>query len=371
MRALIVSSTQPRQPVGSLPWVRASISAVHHLARDGHTLVTSIGTAPWDLVLCEAGSAGAPVHVIAPAGRSCPDATEIDRITNDYGLQQGLVSWELLRSARSVGRRKDTWEQRDQAAFATADKVFPVCIKPGGRIEALLHEHSHKVDERFRIPWQKPALPSRAWNLTSPWRAPAEWPERALLHLTRSSDGPWPGEAMHSYWAAIAGSETRFPRDGFSTLCRILEERLVRASQFRIRAGASTVSLTALAPSETSSLFRWRSRYARCSFEPYALAVARDAVVRLGGRPVHYDDGAEEGEADAFRQGRGAGARWEAEQEWRVEGDVDLSRVGPAELGAIVATDEEALLLGERFPGLNVASFAAAIVDAARAIGRK
>jgi len=361
MRAVIVSSTQPRQPVGILPWVRASIGAVHHLAQEGNTLVTSIGTAPWDLVLCRAAIVGAPVHVIAPVGRSCPDDTEVDRITNDYGLQPGLVSWELLRSARSAGRRKDTWAQRDQAAFAAADKVFPVCIKPGGRIEALLREHPGKVDDRFRIPWQKPGLPSRGWNLTGPWIAPGEWPERALLHLTRSSDGPWPGETMHSYWAAITRSETRYPRDGFSTLCRILEERRIRASHFRIRAGASAVSLTALAPSETSSLFRWRSRYARYSFEPYALAIAREAVVRLGGRAVHYDDGASQGEADAFRQGRGAGARWENEQEWRVEGDVDLSSVGPAELGAVVATNEEALLLGERFPGLNVAAFAAAV----------
>lgn len=350
-----MSSTQPRQPVGSLPWVRASIDAVDRLARDEHTLITSLGTAPWDLVLCRAAGVGARMHVIAPVGND-PRADQA-RILHEYALPPALVTWQELQSTRSVGRRKDVWRQRDEEAFAAADAVFPVCVKPGGRIDEMLRAHQEKVDDRFRIAWQKPRPGPRAWDCPQPWRAPAPWPAHALLHLTRACDGPWPGETMHSYWADVARSESRYPRDGLATLCRILEERCVRASKFRIRGGASTVSLTALDPSGTTSLFRWRSRYARYSFEPYAIAVARDAVLRVGGCPVRYDDGAQSAAADPFRQGRGEDGRWEAEQEWRVQGALELSKLEPSELAALVATDEDAVVVRGKFPGLAVATF--------------
>lgn len=359
MRALIVSSTQPRHPTGTLPWVRASCEAAARLAREGCTLVTSLGSAPWDLVLCRAASLGAPVHLIAPLAKSDHAEGELRRIANDYGLPSGLVSWEPLRSARSAGRRKDTWEQRDRAAFEAADRVFPVCVKPGGRIDGLLRAHAGKVDDRFRIGWLKPALAPQRWNLDGESNLPAGWLRPALLHLTRSSEGPWPGESMQSYWADIARSDSRYPRDGFATLCRILEERRIRASRFRIRGGAATVSLTALEPALARKLLHWRSRFARYSFEPYAVAISSEAAIRVGARAVRYDDGSEAGEPDALHQGRGQGAHWEAEKEWRVEGDLELSRIDPSQLGAIAATDEEAAVLRSRFPELLVASFGA------------
>lgn len=358
MRALIVSSTPSKHPTGGLAWVRATIAAVDELAPQGTTFITSLGTAPWDLVLCSAGQAGARVHVIAPVPKNASTA-ELARITQDYGLRPELTTWEPLHSMKSTGRRKDVWTQRDETAFAAADIVFPISIKPGGRIESWLAHCQATVDDRFRVPWQKPDAAPRTWTSPGPWIAPSQWPQDALLHLTRSSDGPWPAESMRSYWSAVASSKTRYPRDGFSTLCRILEERRIRASQFRIRARAATVSLTALDPSQTHGLFRWRSRFARYSFEPYAIAVARQAAVRLGARAVRYDDGAQNAAPDPFRQGRGEHAHWEAEQEWRTQGDLDLSAISPAELGAIAATDEEAGILRERFPGLQVACYGA------------
>lgn len=357
MRVLILNSTQQRHPTGSTPWVRATLRAVETLAGEGRSFVASFGTAPWDLSLWKAASCGAPVHVIAPAPRGEPEGSTLVRITNEFGLCPARTTWQLLPSARATGRGKDTWSARDRAAFDAADVVCPISIRPGGRLEAVLRGHGGAIDERFRIPFERSPRESQEWSLSGDGFEALELPGPSLLHLTRASEGPWPGEPAHAFLRAIAQSGDRYPRSGFETLCRILGEGRIRASEFRIRNSARAVSFTALAPSQAVSLVRWRSRYARHSFEPYAVWISLEAARRMGARPVRYDDGAAAERQDCFRQGRGAQGHWEAEQEWRIEGDVELSGLGTGELGAIVASEEEAEELRHRIPGVRVASF--------------
>ena len=357
MRVLVANSTQQRHPTGGDPWVRSTLRAVETLAGEGCSFVASCGTTPWEIALWRAASCGAPVHVIAPAPRGEPEGSTLVRLTNEFGLCPARTTWQLLPSARATGRGKDTWSARDRAAFDAADVVCPISIRPGGRLEALLGAHPGRVDDRFRVPFVRRQGESKGWSLPRDGFEDLEWPGPSLLHLTRASEGPWPGEAAHEFLRDLTRSSDRYPRSGFETLCRILLERRIRASGFRIRKGAATVSFTALAPSQAVTLLRWRSRYARYSFEPYGVWISLEAARRIGAQPVRYDEGAAPDRQDCLRQGRGARGHWEAEQEWRVEGDVALSGLGAGEVGAIVASDEEAEELRDRIAGLTVASF--------------
>jgi hypothetical protein len=95
------------------------------------------------------------------------------------------------------------------------------------------------------------------------------------------------------------------------------------------------VAFTELTPADSLKLMRWRPRWSRWSFEPYGIAITREAAANIGARPVRYVDETEwKSFADAekpfsHRRGRKADI-WPAECEWRIAGDVDLSAI-PAE----------------------------------------
>jgi hypothetical protein len=340
VRVLVLSSTQHKHPRGSDPWVQRTLEAIETLAREGHSFVASLGTAPWELALWKIASLGVGVHVLCPVARGCSEDDALASVEADFGLQPESCTWQLLASG-GTGRLKDTWKERDAEAVRVAELLCPVSIRPGGKLETLLGKTQAAIDERFRI---NDARRSRAAAWGTPAAPEQAQPAGVLLHFTRASDGPWPGEKRKQYYEAIAASMDRYPRDGLATLRRIVQEKRIRASTFRLRGSARAVSFTAAKVAEALSLVRWRSRYARYSFEPYAIGVGCDAAFEAGARPVVYDNGAASGQ-DPFRQGRGDKGHWEAEQEWRMQGDVDLTRFDPGQVQVFTASEAEAAAL--------------------------
>jgi hypothetical protein len=111
-------------------------------------------------------------------------------------------------------------------------------------------------------------------------------------------------------------------------------------------------------------MVRFRARYARYSFEPYAIAIDEQAAVRCGARAVRY--GAIGGDDARFMQGSGVAGHWEAEREWRIVGDLDLRCLAPSEVLVVTATDSEAREL-ERTCSFPVSSFGYVAIDTERA----
>jgi hypothetical protein len=365
VRALVLSSTQPKHPHGGLPWVCATLHAIEVLCGQGHGFVASVGTLPWELALWKIASLRAPVHVVCPVAHSVTDEVARAQIEREFELEPCLATWHFLRSGTHSERRKDTWLLRDAAALDSAEAIFPISLRNKGKMQAALHRGDlrERVDCRFQVPYE-PAPEARTWQLPQSReptvREPAHRDAQLLMHFTRACDGPWPGESRAQFYASVAASSERYPRDGLSTLRRIIDEKRIRASTFRIRGHGATVSLTARAPADALSLVRWRSRYARFSFEPYAIGLSREAAVRAGAKPVVYDPGAsrtEPGRDSPLHQGRGGG--WEAEREWRIQGDLDLAGFDRSELVVFTATAAEAESLRSRCP-LRVIDFGCA-----------
>jgi hypothetical protein len=344
MRVVVLNSTQPKHPHAGLPWVRATLQAVDTLAAEGHGFVGSVGTAAWELALWRAGVCGAALHILCPLPPGSAEQDVKHAVLRDFDLSPERCSWHLLPATGRSGRGKDTWTLRDSAALSAAECIYPVSLRPGGKLAQALSSGTspRPIDLRFTVPFLK-RPPGPGWQGPEALQLPLARP--MLLHFTRTSDGPWPGERRAQYFADVASSPS-YPRDGFGTLRRIVREHTLRASRFRIRAGAATVSFTALDPSRALGLVRWRSRYARFSFEPFAVGVSLEAAERAGARPVVYDRGACCGEAaDGLHQGRGEAGHWEAEQEWRHEGDLDLARFDAADVALFTGTDRQAAQL--------------------------
>lgn len=292
--------------------------------------MASVGTSPWELVLWRAADIGAPVDLLCPVPPHQRATDVAQRLAGQFGLARSDVAWTFLPS-RKGGRCKDTWLLRDELAWRAADLVLPVSVRPGGRWSRRLSPGASlaRLDCSWSVPWQATGR-KRDWQHASFGSWPDEFDASggALIHFTRGCPGPWPGERAASYYQALSRGGEGDPRDGLRTLERILAEKRIRGSSLRIRGRVPVVCFTAMTLAQTGSMFRWRSRYARFSVEPYGIALSMSAARGFGARPVRYDKGSrarDDAPDRAWRQGSGDGSLWEHEQEWRIQGDVDLS----------------------------------------------
>ncbi len=336
MRTLVLNSCQPKRPVGSNPWVRATLAAVDHAAARGDEVVTSVGMPSWELALWRSARRAVRVHVVCPV----PEQGEIACAaawSTAFDLPDNLVEWHWVRER---GRSpKAAWPLRDRAAITLSDFVLPVSVNPRGRLSGLLRNSGVARSNAFAVPWVRTVRPAR-WERRIPTAPANVWQPGSLVHLTRSCDGPWPGESHRRYYDDVVASTGAYARSGFATLGRIVREERIRGSGFRSRAGLERVCLSACATPEALSLVRFRARYARYSFEPYAIVLSPQAAIRLGARPVTY------GRSDSvFSQGAGTEGHWRREKEWRVLGDLDLRSVDASDVLVVTATDREALEL--------------------------
>jgi len=334
MRTLVLNSSQPKHPVGSDPWVRATLDAVDSAISRGHEIVTSVGLASWELSLWRSGTHGARTHVVCPIRPGQEELAWATAWSTAFDLPGDMVCWHWVSNA---GRSpKAAWELRDRAAIVLSDLVLPVSVRPNGRLAGLLRESGIASSTSFAVPWVRAARSLR-WEQRMPAEPTNLWQPGSLVHLTRSCDGPWPGESHRRYYEDVVASTGAYARSGFATLRRILREGRIRGSGFRSRAGQARVCLSACGSREALGLVRFRARYARYSFEPYAVVLSPRAAIRLGARPVTYGSG-----DDPFAQGAGTEGHWRQEQEWRVLRDVDLRSVDASEVLVVTATEREA-----------------------------
>jgi len=343
MRRLILCSSQSKRLIGTDRWVQATIRAVDESVQQGHELVTSLGLLSWELALWRAAANGADVHLVCPLAGGADRERLAEEVLAAFALRSERVDWHWVRAQASG--RKSAWLLRDRVAVQLADEVAEVSVRPSGRLAKLMLEVGTKCTKTFAVPYERSAR-GPAWEHRCPVHAGDLWTEGALVHLTRASDGPWPGEPRWKFFEDVASSTDRYVRDGFQTLCRIVRERCIRGSSFRAR-GGRRVSLTACTPEEVLGLIRFRARYARYGFEPYAVVFSSGAARQLEVRPVCYGD---EDVPAPLLQGPGKDGHWRREKEWRVLGDLDFSGLDLREVKIVVATEAEARELGTWCP---------------------
>ncbi|OQB19064.1 MAG: hypothetical protein BWY17_00224 [Deltaproteobacteria bacterium ADurb.Bin207] len=334
MKTLVLNSSQPKYPLGSDPWVKATLHAVDEAAALGHTIVASVGLACWELALWRSAQRNARIHVILPLlGKQQPN-TAAEAWSRSFGLPYDRTTFTWI----PTNNPKAWWPLRDRIAIRRSDNIVPICLRPSGRLAKELQEAQAEVSPHHAIPWS-PKTPTTGWQNRFPLLIQELWPYGALVHLTRACSGPWPGESHESYYHDVVASTQTYARSGLATLIRIIREGRIRGSLFRARANRARVCFSACTTREALGLVRFRSRFARYAFEPYAIVLLAGAIQRLKAHPVRYD--ANES-TDLFGQHPGIHGVWSAEKEWRVLGDVDLRSLDPGDVRVVTATDKEA-----------------------------
>ena len=349
--AAVFSSRQGKYPVGGESWVRATIDACADVARKDHVLLTSVGMHTWELAAWAAGETLGQIVLLVPLEEGVSVARAhpvLQQTISDFGLTQStilVVPW-FVKRGQSV---KESWKQRDRWLFEQAKCLLPISIRRDGSLATLLEEPAFagKTDTRWSVKhapvthsFPKAPDPEAVQD-----KLGEDWPW--LVHWTRSTPDPWPGETTHDYYSAIVGSGKQYPRDAFATLARIVTERKLRGTRWRMPMAQPLVSFTSLPPWEMVKRMTWRKRYARPAYEPYGVAIHQDALRQFGGRPVRYGGPEDRASLSAldrlfFQVQSEVGADWKGEQEWRFRGDLELPPEGSDQVKLLVPSEAEA-----------------------------
>lgn len=345
-RVAILNSRQSKTPAGNDPWVQATLAAVDHCVEQGWTILSSIGMNTWELVTWAAGRRHGILCLICPE-----DFTEKHKadVLRGFDLDGEKVEWESVTRVEGKSTAKNWWENRDHSIILHADSLLPISVRKGGRIDSLIADSPGKaVDTQFRVPSSSISHHERDTVTVSQMNPDLKiWPDGWLIHWTRACRGPWPGESHAGFYADLAASTDFYCRSALVTLRRILTESRIRASSWRVGAGVPVVGLTELSPAESLKLMRWRPRWSRWSFEPYGIAITREAADALGVKAVEYVDEQDwrklsEIEKPLFHRKGRATDIWPAEREWRALGDVGLSSIPQDQVRVLVRRASEA-----------------------------
>ncbi len=180
---------------------------------------------------------------------------------------------------------------------------------------------------------------------------PVSRPENWLCHWTRSASGQWPGEAREEYIDQLILDDSPVDRSARATLLRIISEQRIRGSTLAIRGTYDVAAFTEVPLAEFRSRRIFRSHRQRYDFEPWGIAIRRDVLQQLGGKPVLY--GSEEhwnqlsaSDRPFFQKTTPDGViDTAAEREWRIAGDLRLDRLPTGSVCVFVPTAEDALRL--------------------------
>ncbi|EMI41861.1 hypothetical protein [Rhodopirellula sp. SWK7] len=268
--------------------------------------------------------------------------------------------------------RIESIEERDRLVIALADRVDAVYVRPGGKVTKLLKNRAAiqsgivriAIDvgnSQRKLEWDLLGAGAVGRYLPDPQPDPTaidssvgssghesafasinsvDWSSH-LVHCTRSVSGPWPGQTWDQYRDDLLLADPQSAsRDAIDALCRIIRKQRLVAGAITSRRDAPVVCLSEVPLPDLLARRTYRSHLHRWDYEPFGIAIRRDAATHLGVQPVIYGDHQTEKDLppeDRYRfQSIGRTHDWTAEREWRSASDIDLSQLDADEVSVFV-----------------------------------
>lgn len=367
-------------------WLRLAWNEALAWARAGVRVEGSLGTPGYDLTALAVLQAGGMLHLsLLPSSLTRAQSLQAEPLAAQPQVQ--------------VLRDRTTPAERDLAVLTRAELAVGVAIRRGGQLERLLLERFRRgqpvavcvpptgqlssaagastagrargggasegprhFDGSWRLldaglpPWL--TGPEASWPLPQPraassppdllegfavppgcpyelWaRAPLEGD--TLVHTTRPASGPWPEQSRWAWLHQLAQGCPEADRRVGAVLRHILQEGRLRGGGRLIPGGVPMVCLSAR---PLSALLKpvYRVPLARWDGLPFGLVFRREALERLGARPVRYLSPAiiEELSHDErlfVQKHQPPEIDWSQEEEWRLPGDLLLGALDPGDV---------------------------------------
>jgi hypothetical protein len=354
--AAILLSRQPLRPVNQTPWVIRTRQAVDWISEQGHTLLSSVGMQTWELITALGSLYGIPMRVYVPSADPETFESRCEKLRHDLELSDRLVEFVAVVS-EACRSEKELREKRDHMLIAGAEVLVPVSVRSGGHMQKALQQPGKFVCTDFTVSYERRPAPL-AYRIDATAVNPVlkDVGQNFFTHWTRGVSRSWPEERAIDFYRAILNSDD-WPRGALQTLSRIVSTRRIIASSRHMPGNERTVSFSSLSPFEVIPLMRWRARYAEMSFEPYGIGIEREAALKLGIKPVIYDQPRTLAVEDRWRyQSSGKLTDWRDECEYRHRGDFDLAQLKPDKLVLFCRYRHEAARL-ERVTGIRAIWF--------------
>lgn len=202
----------------------------------------------------------------------------------------------------------------------------------------IRHEGAVNLSDPEKDEPVAPSPPATAVPLTD--SAAGEW----LVHCTRGRNGPWPGQALAAYRDdLLLGPPDVASRGPLDALRRIVRTGCLVAGAVASRREHPVVCFSAVPIAELLSRRQYRSHLKRWDYEPFGVAIRREAAERFGCLPAIYGDNQKLCQLDPAEQFRfvaqGDRVDWTREQEWRVAGSLDLTQLRASDVRLFVPNE--------------------------------
>jgi len=349
----VLNSSQSKTPCGNDGWIKATSAAVNKLANSGYTIVTSLGLNTWEMSCYLAAKQGGNQVIISPMFDDSEGADIFRKALYDFDLDEQKTAMVFVKSGVKNRSDKGAWQVRDRAVFEIAEKIVPIAIRPGGKIEKLLEEYKtvKAIDESNRIPYAKAGYLPPKYQRTKDNAKIEKWDY--IVHWTKTCHGPWPHESTSEFYKKLLASSDVYPNCAFNTLQNILEKRVIFSSSKHIRDGRGVIGFSESSPTEIAAAIRWCPKSVNYNFEPYGIGIHKEEASRLGFRPVIYGSSVDYKKlADSdkpFFQNKGEkNVDWTSEKEWRCIVDFDFSPIDQSKIIVCVWSESEAEYLRKK-----------------------
>ncbi|MEW6097035.1 MAG: DNA-processing protein DprA [bacterium] len=393
--AAVLNSRKVRAVTLAARWLQVTIKLTKQAIEKNLTIVSSLGMLTYEIVTFIAHRCNSKIIIVLDGylpGVLSPDVQKAfyDKFSNMFDLNNTLFIspfWPEL----TLPVRRQRLTTRDYWVVALAKYLFVVEAKAEGNIQKLASEslsqgrkvtvfqpikfdHNTKGNETLllagaevqEVTCTQDSLEGAKLKPDvekTPLQQPLVELSEYLFHYTRACPGPWPGQSLSEYIQSLVSGELDAKHTAFDTLCRILKEQLIRASNRLVRVKTPVVSFTACLPDELGKIRKWNPALIRWTFEPYAIGIRKGILKEMKAQPVIYASEDKfrqlpESEQFRFQIHQPPKTDWSLEKEWRVPGDVILSHISAQDIVIIVSTPQEAAIIHKEFqPGrLNVYS---------------
>ena len=175
-----------------------------------------------------------------------------------------------------------------------------------------------------------------------------------LLHWARRQSNAWPDQEKDAHLDQLIFGSTEDRYQEVMTLCRIIASNRLIGAAHLTRDPAPVVCFTAVAVGELPKRTVFRKHLARWDFVPYGLAIRKSVLQSTGCKGVIYGDDSDwetlsKEDRPWFQLKKSSNGKidWTQEREWRLLGDLDLSKIGSDDAFAFVKTAADAKRLTE------------------------
>lgn len=330
--SLPILSHLPTRLDAQSPVIASLTACINDLAAQKQVLSASVGLSCWELPLTLAQRSMLPAVVFLPPVKSLEETPAVE-VMRQLAIDPGeTILVQPLYAERIAAN--DLLHCRDKLVASLARNWYPIAVRERGYWHGVL-QYGAKVNRDYQVSFtESEAPPKFASGSVSTEANKIEWPNY-LVHQTRGSFGPWPGERRADYYRSLLDRKvTGNPRDAEATLSYIINSGILRASDRASRHKRLSLSFTSLTPFEYTVRAIHHPALHQKIVEPFGIAVPKVIAASLGARPVIYGDDQlfatlDPGDRPYFQAiGRGKSEHtWADEAEWRLIGDLDLASI--------------------------------------------